>query len=91
MASSEPTVIQVMPMQAMGAMTPALTAFAAFLVLGTIEQPLTYATLIPIMVGIVMAAGYEPALSPFGFMACFGASVARALKAVLQVIAKLPS
>lgn len=78
-----------MSMQAMGAMTPALTAFAAFFVLGTVEQPQTYATLIPIMVGIVMAAGYEPALSTFGFMACLGASVARALKAVLQVIAKL--
>ncbi|CAL8462871.1 g2405 [Coccomyxa elongata] len=70
--------------QAMGAMTPALTAFAAFLVLGTIEEPLTYAMLIPIMVGIVMAAGCESALNTFGFMACFGASVARALKAVLQ-------
>lgn len=74
-----------MTMQAMGAVTPAMTALATFLLLGTMEQPLTYATLIPVMVGIVLAAGFEPALNIIGFLACFGASGARALKAVLQV------
>ncbi|KAK9907658.1 hypothetical protein WJX75_007760 [Coccomyxa subellipsoidea] len=72
--------------QAMGAVTPAMTALATFLLLGTMEQPLTYATLIPVMVGIVLAAGFEPALNVIGFLACFGASGARALKAVLQGI-----
>ncbi|EIE27219.1 TPT-domain-containing protein [Coccomyxa subellipsoidea C-169] len=72
--------------QAMGAVTPAMTALAAFMLLGTMEQPLTYATLIPVMVGIVLAAGFEPALNGIGFLACFGASGARALKAVLQGI-----
>lgn len=74
-------------MQAMGAVTPAMTAFAAFALLGTTERPLTYGTLIPIMVGIMLAAGFEPSFHAVGFLACFGASAARALKAVLQVIA----
>lgn len=78
-------------MQAMGAITPAMTAGMAFLLLGTLELPLTYATLIPVMMGIVLSAGFEPSFHGFGFMASMGASGARAFKAVLQVIETLSS
>lgn len=69
----------------MGAITPAMTAGMAFLLLGTTEQPLTYATLVPVMLGIIISAGFEPSFHGFGFLASMGASSARAFKAVLQV------
>ena len=74
-----------LPVQAMGAITPAMTAAVAFALLGAVETWATLATLVPVMAGIVLAAGFEPSYNAFGLAACMGAAAARALKAVLQV------
>jgi drug/metabolite transporter (DMT)-like permease len=68
----------------MGAITPAMTAAFAFALLGTVETWATLGTLVPVMAGIVLAAGFEPSYSAVGLAACMGAAAARALKAVLQ-------
>lgn len=71
--------------QAIGAMTPAATAFMALALLGTVEKAVTYMTLVPVMAGIILATGFEPSFNSFGFLAAVGACGARAFKAVLQV------
>jgi len=43
-----------------------------------------YMTLIPVVVGIVLASNSEPLFNIYGFIACFIATFARALKSVLQ-------
>jgi drug/metabolite transporter (DMT)-like permease len=72
----------------MGAITPAMTAAMAWVLLGTVEKRATLATLVPVMGGIVLAAGFEPSYTAFGFGASMGAAAARALKAVLQARAR---
>ncbi|CAL6305842.1 unnamed protein product [Bathycoccus prasinos] len=57
--------------QAIGATTPFFTA-------------MVYMTLIPVVVGIVLASNSEPLFNIYGFIACFIATFARALKSVLQ-------
>jgi hypothetical protein len=44
-----------------------------------------YATLIPIVLGIVVASGGEPLFNLFGFLMCLTSTSARACKSVLQV------
>jgi drug/metabolite transporter (DMT)-like permease len=46
---------------------------------------LTYATLIPIAGGVVIASGGEPLFNLLGFTACIIATCCRALKSVVQV------
>ena len=72
-------------LQEIGALTPAATAALAFLCMGTLEKKETYAALIPVMLGIMMATGYELSFNSFGFAAAVGGCLARALKTVLQV------
>lgn len=43
-----------------------------------------YITLVPVVVGIVLASNSEPLFHLWGFLACFTATFARALKSVLQ-------
>jgi hypothetical protein len=47
--------------------------------------PQVYATLIPIVLGIVVASGGEPLFNLFGFLMCLTSTSARACKSVLQV------
>ena len=51
---------------------------------GQREVPLTYASLIPIMLGVIVASGGEPAFNVIGFTCCLAATALRALKSVLQ-------
>jgi drug/metabolite transporter (DMT)-like permease len=70
--------------QAIGATTPFFTAVLSFLILGVVETRGTYITLIPVVVGIIIASGFEPSFHMMGFLACMGGTGARALKSVLQ-------
>ncbi|CAM8949289.1 unnamed protein product [Rhodiola kirilowii] len=72
--------------QAIGATTPFFTAVFAYLMTMKREAWLTYATLVPVVVGVVIASGGEPSFHLFGFLMCVGATAARALKSVLQGI-----
>ncbi|CAL5422665.1 unnamed protein product [Camellia sinensis] len=74
--------------QAVGATTPFFTAVFAYFVAVKREAWLTYATLIPVVAGVVIASGEmgEPSFHLFGFIMCLGATAARALKSVLQGI-----
>ena len=69
----------------LGALTPVATAALAYVLMGTLEKATTYAALIPVMLGIVMATGNEISFSAIGFTCAVGGCLARALKTVLQV------
>lgn len=70
--------------QAIGATTPAFTAVLALVVARQRETALVYLTLVPIVVGIIVASHAEPLFHLFGFLAAVAATGARALKSVLQ-------
>lgn len=72
--------------QAIGATTPFFTAIFAFFLQGIREIALTYATLIPIATGVVVASGGEPLFHLLGFFCCVLATAGRALKSVVQAI-----
>ncbi|KAK4385371.1 putative sugar phosphate/phosphate translocator [Sesamum angolense] len=72
--------------QAIGATTPVFTAVFAYLMTLKMESWLTYVTLIPVVAGVIIAAGGEPSFHLFGFIMCLGATAARALKSVVQGI-----
>ncbi|KAG2484221.1 hypothetical protein HYH03_016956 [Edaphochlamys debaryana] len=72
--------------QAVGSTTPFFTAILAFAMQGHREVPLTYYSLVPIMVGVVVASGGEPSFNFVGFSCCLAATALRALKSVLQSI-----
>uniref|UniRef100_A0A0D9ZTL1 Sugar phosphate transporter domain-containing protein n=1 Tax=Oryza glumipatula TaxID=40148 RepID=A0A0D9ZTL1_9ORYZ len=72
--------------QAVGATTPFFTAVLAYAVAARREACATYAALIPVVAGVVIATGGEPSFHLFGFIVCVGATAARALKTVLQGI-----
>ncbi|KAJ6690206.1 hypothetical protein OIU85_006483 [Salix viminalis] len=72
--------------QAIGATTPFFTAVFAYLITLKREAWLTYATLVPVVTGVVIASGGEPSFHLFGFIMCISATAARALKSVLQGI-----
>ncbi|KAL8466567.1 hypothetical protein ACS0TY_035578 [Phlomoides rotata] len=71
--------------QAIGATIPFFTAVFAY-VMTKIESWLTYATLFPMVTGVIIASGGEPSFHLFGFLMCVGATAARALKFVVQGI-----
>lgn len=71
--------------QAVSATTPAFVAALALALLKQRERWAVYAALIPVMAGLVIATGAEPALHIVGFAATIGATVLRALKTVIQV------
>ena len=72
-------------MQAVGATTPAFTAALSFLMMNARESTRTYAALLPVVIGIVIATGAEPSFNLAGFAAAVTATAARAFKSVLQV------
>ncbi|KAJ7550416.1 hypothetical protein O6H91_07G099800 [Diphasiastrum complanatum] len=72
--------------QAIGATTPFFTAVFAYLITLRREAWLTYATLIPVVTGVVIASGGEPSFHLYGFIMCLTATAARALKSVVQGI-----
>ena len=71
--------------QAIGATTPAFTALLAVAMNAPRETRPVYLSLIPVVVGIVIASGAEPMFNLIGFMAAVTATGARAFKSVLQV------
>ena len=46
---------------------------------------MTYAALLPVIFGIVLASRFEPSFHLMGFAACLGATVARVLKRALRL------
>ena len=71
--------------QAIAATTPAFTAVLTFFMQRKVESALTYATLVPVVGGIVLASRFEPSFHLVGFTACLAGTAIRALKSVLQV------
>tara|TARA_B110000459_G_C16561651_1_gene471872 strand:- start:199 stop:1173 length:975 start_codon:yes stop_codon:yes gene_type:complete len=70
--------------QAIGATTPFFTALLSLFIMRQKETPEVYVTLVPIVLGIVLASKAEPLFHMIGFIACFSATFSRALKSVLQ-------
>ncbi|KAK9671100.1 hypothetical protein RND81_12G007100 [Saponaria officinalis] len=72
--------------QAVGATTPFFTALFAYLITFKREAWVTYACLVPVVAGVIIASGGEPSFHLFGFIMCISATAARAFKSVLQGI-----
>ncbi|XP_025015385.1 UDP-URONIC ACID TRANSPORTER 1 isoform X2 [Ricinus communis] len=72
--------------QAVGATTPFFTAVFAYLMTFKREAWITYAALVPVVTGVIIASGGEPSFHLFGFIMCISATAARAFKSVLQGI-----
>ncbi|XP_047164084.1 probable sugar phosphate/phosphate translocator At3g11320 [Vigna umbellata] len=72
--------------QAIGATTPFFTAVFAYAVTSKREAWVTYATLLPVATGVIIASGGEPSFHLFGFVICISSTAARAFKSVLQDI-----
>lgn len=72
--------------QAVGATTPFFTAVFAYFMTLKREAWVTYAALVPVVTGVVIASGGEPSFHLFGFIMCISATAARAFKSVLQGI-----
>ncbi|KAM7260480.1 hypothetical protein ACFE04_016221 [Oxalis oulophora] len=72
--------------QAIGATTPFFTAIFAFLITCKKEPAEVYFTLLPVVLGIVLASNSEPLFHLFGFLVCVGSTAGRALKSVVQGI-----
>ena len=70
--------------QAIGATTPFFTAIAAYLVQRKTESLATYLSLVPVVVGIVIASNSEPSFHMIGFTVCIASTCVRALKSVTQ-------
>ncbi|XP_057535281.1 UDP-URONIC ACID TRANSPORTER 1-like [Amaranthus tricolor] len=72
--------------QAVGATTPFFTALFAYLMTFKREAWVTYACLVPVVGGVIIASGGEPSFHLYGFIMCISATAARAFKSVLQGI-----
>ncbi|KAL2902208.1 hypothetical protein RDABS01_027290 [Bienertia sinuspersici] len=72
--------------QAIGATTPFFTAVFAFIITCKKESPIVYFSLLPVVLGIVVASNSEPLFHLFGFFLCVGSTAGRALKSVVQGI-----
>lgn len=72
--------------QAIGATTPFFTAILSFLIMGTLESNGTYMALVPVVLGIIIASGFEPSFHLWGFIACLCGTGSRALKSVVQSV-----
>ncbi|XP_075512799.1 UDP-URONIC ACID TRANSPORTER 1-like [Primulina tabacum] len=70
--------------QAVGSTTPFFTALFAYMMTLKREAWVTYACLVPVVAGVVIASGGEPSFHLYGFVMCIGATAARAFKSVLQ-------
>ena len=71
--------------QALGACTPLFTAILERVVQNKHESFWTYTALVPVVLGIIVATGFEPSFHLIGFAACMLATALRAFKTVLQV------
>lgn len=60
--------------QAIGATTPAFTALLSFIITWKAESFLTYAALIPVVLGIVIASNSEPSWNLLGVILCFSST-----------------
>ncbi|XP_077253151.1 UDP-URONIC ACID TRANSPORTER 1-like [Tasmannia lanceolata] len=72
--------------QAVGATTPFFTALFAYFMTFKREMWGTYAALVPVVAGVIIASGGEPSFHLYGFIMCISATAARAFKSVLQGI-----
>ncbi|KAK8963217.1 putative sugar phosphate/phosphate translocator [Platanthera guangdongensis] len=72
--------------QAIGATTPFFTAVFSLLITCHRETGTVYLTLLPVIIGIVLASNSEPLFHLFGFLVCVGSTAGRALKSVVQGI-----
>ncbi|KAG6498292.1 probable sugar phosphate/phosphate translocator At3g11320 [Zingiber officinale] len=72
--------------QAVGATTPFFTALFALALTRLREPAAVYAALLPVVLGIVLAANSEPLFHPLGFLLCLASTAGRALKSVVQGI-----
>ena len=72
--------------QAIGATTPLFTALLSFLMQGNRESMGTYLALIPVVLGIIIATGFEPSFHMLGFLVCVSATALRGFKTVFQVL-----
>lgn len=72
--------------QAVGATTPLFAAIFSAVMLGKFEAVNTYLALLLVVVGIMIASGFEPLFHWYGFLICVTATAARAFKSVLQGI-----
>ncbi|CAI5491251.1 unnamed protein product [Closterium sp. Naga37s-1] len=70
--------------QAIGATTPAFTALFVVIITFRTEAATTYLTLVPVVLGIVIASNSEPSFHLLGVIMCFASTAARALKSVVQ-------
>ncbi|KAI3982971.1 hypothetical protein MKX01_010454, partial [Papaver californicum] len=66
--------------QSIGATTPFFTVIFSYIMTVKREAWLTYATLVPVVIGVVITFGGEPSFHLFGFIVCVGATASRALK-----------
>ena len=66
--------------QAIGATTPFFTAIAAYVFQRKVESTATYLSLVPVVVGIVIASNSEPSFHLFGFIICITSTAFRAIK-----------
>ena len=71
--------------QAIGATTPLFTAALGLIMMGKRESMATYLALVPVVLGIVVASGFEPSFNMLGFIICVLATALRGFKSVLQV------
>lgn len=74
------------PGQAIGATTPAFTALLAIVIIGRYERLITYITLVPVILGIVIASKGEPGFHIVGFLLSMTATAARGAKSVMQQV-----
>ena len=72
--------------QAIGATTPFFTAMLAVVIQSKFESRVTYISLIPVVVGIIITTGGEPSFHMFGFLACVTGTFCRGLKSVMQAV-----
>lgn len=72
--------------QAIGATTPALTAVLAIIIIGRYERAVTYLTLVPVILGIMIASRGEPGFTMIGFLLSLTATAARGAKSVMQQV-----
>ena len=70
--------------QALGSLTPAITAVFAGIILHERESVLTYATLVPIIGGVLVSSKFEPQYSAIGCAMAVVSTSTRSLKSVLQ-------
>lgn len=70
--------------QAIGATTPVFTAFLGILFLSRYESTKTYLTLVPVVLGAVIATLHEPSFSMIGLLCTINAAWTRAARSVIQ-------